>query len=326
MLELQEHPLKDLLEHVACSVLELLSGMNEVKGVYWFAFANCTEPDSQPVCLLLLHSTLFAMGLSDNHPGSMGIFHGPPLSGLKEIQTSFGGQSVRFLGPLEGLLFTVFCYHKTFLNTYTETSCCVLRLLPALHPLLKQDLVQLFLDWKTEISDLVLGNRVGLSSKFQNTLVNMIYFLHENMKINIPSLAEGQLLLYTTMTPAKVIPSQPRPFPVGQGHSQLLVLLNTHIALVQNDSLFHPHTKPLNLSPPPAQFDVIKCHALSEFRCVADKKSLLTIELVFLQKLRLESDSRDSPLNTLKRLKMHNCSPPDCAFQGCLEINLKFRR
>uniref|UniRef100_A0A2I3HLC8 Kinesin family member 16B n=1 Tax=Nomascus leucogenys TaxID=61853 RepID=A0A2I3HLC8_NOMLE len=156
------------------------------------------------------------------------------------------------------------------------------------HPLLQQDLVQLSLDWKTEIPDLVLPNGVQVSSKFQTTLVDMIYFLHGNMEVNVPSLAEVQLLLYTTV---KVMGDS------GHDQCQSLVLLNTHIALVKEDCVFYPRIRSRNIPPLGAQFDVIKCHALSEFRCVVvpEKKNMSTVELVFLQKFKPSVGSRNSP-------------------------------
>ncbi|XP_010379764.1 kinesin-like protein KIF16B isoform X3 [Rhinopithecus roxellana] len=156
------------------------------------------------------------------------------------------------------------------------------------HPLLQQDLVQLSLDWKAEIPDLVLPNGVQVSSKFHTTLVDMIYFLHGNMEVSVPSLAEVQLLLYTTV---KVVGDS------GHDQCRSLVLLNTHIALVKEDCVFYPRTRSQNIPPPGAQFDVIKCRALSEFRCavVPEKKSVSTVELVFLPKLKPSVGSRNSP-------------------------------
>nr|KAF6358387.1 kinesin family member 16B [Pipistrellus kuhlii] len=155
------------------------------------------------------------------------------------------------------------------------------------HPLLQQDLVQLSLDWKAEIPDLVLSNGVWLSSKFQSTMVDMIYFLHGNMEVNIPSLAGVQLLLYTTV---RVEDDS------GQVQCQSLVLLNTHIALVKEDRVFYPHVRSLNTSPPGPQFDVTRFRALSEFRCiiVPEKRTLPAVQLVFFHKLKLPSDSRKS--------------------------------
>ena len=222
----------------------------------------------------------------------MGIFHALPLSELQEIKIGFGGQSIRFLGSAESLLLTVFSYNKNLCQQICRDLLCVL--MPesdaaacTSHPLLQQDLVPLSLDWKAEIPDLVLSNGVRLSSKFQDTMVDMIYFLHANMEGNIPSLAEVQLLLYTTV---RVEDDS------GQDPCQSLVLLNTHIALVREDRVFYPHIRSLSTPPPRAQFDVIKFRALSEFRCiiVPEKKTLPAVQLVFFQKLEVPSDSGNS--------------------------------
>ncbi|PNJ55469.1 KIF16B isoform 7 [Pongo abelii] len=218
----------------------------------------------------------------------------------EEIQIGFGGQSIRFLSSAEGLLLTAFSYNKYLSQQLCRDLLCVLMPEPdaaacANHPLLQQDLVQLSLDWKTEIPDLVLPNGVQVSSKFQTTLVDMIYFLHGNMEVNVPSLAEVQLLLYTTV---KVMGDS------GRDQCQSLVLLNTHIALVKEDCVFYPRIRSQNIPPPGAQFDVIKCHALSEFRCVVvpEKKNMSTVELVFLQKLKPSVGSRNSPPEHLQEV------------------------
>ncbi|XP_038427488.1 kinesin-like protein KIF16B isoform X6 [Canis lupus familiaris] len=291
MLKLQEHPLEDFLEHVACSLPELVSDVNKVQGVYWLAVATYTEPDPQPACFLLLHSILYTLVLSDNPSGSVAVFHSLPLSGLEEIQIGFGGQSIRFLGSTESLLLTVFSYNKDLcqqicrdllgvLMPESDVAACTN------HPLFQQDLVELSLDWKAEVPDLVLANGVRLSSRFRNTLVDMIYILHGNMEVNVPSLAEVQLLLYTTVR----VEGDP-----GPDQCQSLVLLNTHIALLREDRVFYPRTQSLNIPPPRTQFDVTRCCALSEFRCVVvpEEKTLSTVELVFFNKHKVSSGSRN---------------------------------
>ncbi|XP_023363565.1 kinesin-like protein KIF16B isoform X3 [Otolemur garnettii] len=284
---LQDCPLKHLLEHVTCSLPEPLGSTDEVKGIYWLAVANCAEPDPQPACLLLLGSTLYALVLSVNHSDSGHSFHALPLPELQEIQIGFCGQSVRFLSSAGHLLLAVFSFNKALTQQLCRDLLCVL--MPESdataymhHPLLWQDLVQLSLDWKAEIPDLVLANGVRLSSKFQTTLVDIIYFLHGNMEDAVLSLSEVQVLLYTTVRVQGAS---------GHGQCQSLVLLNTHIALVREDCVFFPRTRSLNTPPPRARFDVIKCHALTEFRCVVvPEKNNLTVELVFLQK-KLALDS-----------------------------------
>lgn len=170
----------------------------------------------------------------------------------------------------------------------------------ASHPLFQQDLVQLSLDWKAEILDLVLVNGVQLSSRFQNTLVDLIYFLHGNLDVDAPSLVEVQLLLYTTV---RVEGGS------GPGHCQPLVLLNTHVALVREDGVFYPQSGSPSSPPPGTRFDVVRCRALSEFRClVAEMKTASTIELVFFPKvtpIRFRKQCRPAPSGSPERSAAH---------------------
>ena len=287
MLKLQECPLTDFLELVAGSLPELWGSTDVPRAMYWLAVANCVEPVPRPACLLLFSSALYALVLDSL--GSVGVFHALPLSGLREIEVGFGGQSVRLLGSTESLLLTVFPYNKNLCQQICRDLLCVLASASEAtvcteHPLFREDLVQLSLDWKAEIPDLVLANGVRLSSRFQNTLVDLIYFLHSNLDSGAPSLAEAQLLLYTTV---RVEGDS------GQGPCQSLVLLNTHVALVREDRVFHPRSPALSSPPPGMRFDVVRCRALSEFRClvIPETKTSSTLELVFLQKLRHQSDS-----------------------------------
>ncbi|XP_074143918.1 kinesin-like protein KIF16B isoform X4 [Sminthopsis crassicaudata] len=289
LLRLQELSLKGLLDCVTYIFPELWTQIDEVKGIYWLAVANCKEPDPQPACLIMCSSAFYAFLLSNDCPDSLYIFHILPLTMLREIQIGFGGQCVRLLGSTEEHLLTLFSYNKNF----TQQICC--ELLSSLmsvsdgnmcfdHPLLREDLVQLSLDWRTEVTDLVLTSGVKMTSKFQSTLVDIIYFLHGNMDRNIPSLAEVQLLLYTTV---KVKSDS------SQTCCKSLVLLNTYIGLVREDCVFYPLIISPRISPQRSQFDLIKFRALSEFRCiVADQKNLLEVELVFFKKHKITSDSR----------------------------------
>ncbi|XP_015857734.1 kinesin-like protein KIF16B isoform X2 [Peromyscus maniculatus bairdii] len=289
MQRLQEYPLTDLLEHMSCSLPEPLGIVKAVKGIYWLAVANCTQPDPQAACLLLLPSSLYALVLLDNCSASMSIFHVLPLSALQEIQVGFGGQSIRLLGPTQDLLLTVLTYNKSLSQQLCQDLLGVLMAgseaaAHESHPLLQQDLVQLSLDLEAKLPALALANGVQLSSNFQTTLVDMVYFLHGNMEASVPSLAEVRLLLYTTVRLESEASCTPCPS---------FILLNTHMALLREDRVFYPHTHSLNTLPPHGRFDVIRCQALSEFRCVIvpEKDKMSTIELVFVRKHGL-------PLNT----------------------------
>ncbi|XP_060239139.1 kinesin-like protein KIF16B isoform X4 [Meriones unguiculatus] len=296
MLKLQGCTLTDLLEHAMCSLPEHVRTVKAVKSIYWLAVANCTHPDPQAACLLLLPSSLYALVLLDNCPGPMSIFHVLPLSALQEIQVGFGGQSIRLLGSTQDHLLTVLTYNKSLSQQLCQDLLGVLMAgyeaaSYASHPLLQQDLVQLSLDLKAEIPVLALANGVQLSCNFQTTLVDMVYFLHGNMEASVPSLAEVQLLLYTTVK----LESE-----AGCAPCQSFVLLNTHMALLMEDHVFFPHTGSLNTLPPHGRFELITCKALSEFRCVIvpEKDKVSTLELVFVRKHGL-------PLNTGSGLPEH---------------------
>ncbi|KAM5246217.1 uncharacterized protein ACOB6Z_011811 [Ctenodactylus gundi] len=293
MVKLQACPSRAFTELMAASLPDTGEDFKDIRAIYWLAVGNCVHPDPQPACLLLLPSMLYALVLPDARPDSMNIFHALPLSGLQEIEVGFGGQSIRLLGSVEGLVLTVFTYNKRLSQQLCRDLLCILASEPeamacANHPLLLQDLVQLSLDWKAEVPGLVLASGVQLSSKFQATLVDMIYFLHGNMEADVPSLAEVQVLLYTTVRVEGVYSHVP---------CQSLVLLTTHIALVKEDRVFYPRPRSLSMLPPHTQFDVLRCRAVSELRCVVvpDKRNVFTVELVFSRKPELASDSRSIP-------------------------------
>nr|XP_045012192.1 kinesin-like protein KIF16B isoform X2 [Jaculus jaculus] len=314
MLKLQEHPLQDLLQHMAHALPVPLGSMKKVKGIYWLAVANLSQPDPQPACLLLLPSTLYAVVPLHHQQGAMSIFHALPLSSLQEIQVGFGGQSLRFMGSTEDLLLTIFTYNKSLSQQLCWDLLNVLVPKPEAaacrsHPLLQQDLVQLSLDWQAEIPDLNLENGVQLSSKFQTTLVDMIYFLHGNMEANIPSLAEVRLLLYT------VVRFEGE---AGYGQCQALVVLNTHIVLMKDDHVFYPRARSLSTLPPRARFDLIKCRALSEFRCavVPEKNNASILELVFLRKPGHASHSGSGP-----SVHLHDASSIELLTPSCVQYS-----
>ncbi|KAM4841635.1 kinesin-like protein KIF16B isoform 3-T3 [Thomomys bottae] len=315
MLPLQGDCVDELFQQLTGLLPECVGRTQEVKGIYWLHVANCTEPEPQPACLLLLPSAVYALVLSGPSPSSMSIFHALPLSALQEIQVGFGGQSIRLLGSAEGLLLTVFTYNKKLCQHLCWSLLCVLlseaeAAAYAAHPLLQQDLVQLSLDREAEVPDLVLANGIHLSSQFQATGVDMIYFLHGNMEVSIPSLAELRLLLYTTV----------RVEGECESHSpcQSLVLLNTHIALLREDRVFYPRARSLTTLPPQTQFEVIRCRALSECRgvIVPEEKHLPTVELIFFGKLRLATNSGQSSPAHIQDTPSASFTAPQCLQGG----------
>ncbi|KAK6301434.1 hypothetical protein J4Q44_G00274870 [Coregonus suidteri] len=131
----------------------------------------------------------------------------------------------------------------------------------AQHPLLKEDLMELSLNWKAQVPDLLLGAGLRLSGQFHKTLADLVYLLHGNMDREKPSLGEIRVLLYTsvgvTTTP------DPRPDPWSQ-----LLLTDTHLGLVQENAVFRPAPRHLPLLSRHAQFQGVALRCRSDIRCL----------------------------------------------------------
>lgn len=96
------------------------------------------------------------------------------------------------------------------------------------HELLKNNLMQISLDWTSGTNELLFSNGVGLSCKFQTELANLVYLLHENMGNFKPSLADIHVLMYTSV---KVDCAK-------QTMHRSLVLTSTHIGLLKEKNVF----------------------------------------------------------------------------------------
>lgn len=277
LLKLQLCPLDDLLQHVTCILPEVCGRPDELRGVYWIAVGSCTKPEPEPACLLLFSTVMYALVLSaselQNSQDSLDIFYVLPMTALREIQIGFAGQNIRLLCYNEDNVMKVY----TFNQTLTQRICYdILSLVISSsdydclnHQLLKDDLLQLSLDWTLSVTDLVFENGVKLSCSFETHLADLAYLLHENMEIHKPPLGEIQILFFTVV---KV-----------EGEIRSLVLTNTHIGLVQEDSVSFSVPKALYSLTGKWQMDRIQLRCLSELRCmvVPEKDNLTEIELVF---------------------------------------------
>lgn len=279
-LQLQLCPLDELLQYVACVLPEMYVKPEELRGVYWIAVGNCENPGPKSACLFLLGSALYAVVPSESGRDSLEIFHVFPVTALREIQIGYAGQSVCLLSSTEDNAMTIFTFDRNLtqrlcldiLSTVVSSADCTC----LNHKLLQADLLQLSLDWTSNISDLVLDSGVRLTCNFEACLADLVYLLHENMGTNRPSLGDVQILLYTTVK--------------LEGKIQSLVLTNTHIGLVQGDSMFYPTR---SLCCVPEHFDRIQLRGLSELRClvVPERKNPTEMELVFSDTMKESSGS-----------------------------------
>ncbi|KAL8173343.1 UNVERIFIED_CONTAM: hypothetical protein K2H54_046109 [Gekko kuhli] len=286
-LQLQLRPLDELLQYVACVLPEMYAKPEELRGVYWIAVGNRENPFPKPACLFLLSSAVYAIVPSasrlESGQDSLEIFHAFPVTALREIQIGYAGQSVRLLSSSEDNAMTIFTFNQSFTQRLCLDILSTVVLFPDYacldHKLLKGDLLQLSLDWTSKVSDLVLDNGVRLTCNFEGRLADLVYLLHENMGTSKPPLGDVQILFYTTVK--------------LEGEFRSLVLTNTHIGLVQDDSMLYP-TRYLHCIP--ENFNRIQLHDLSELWClvIPEKTNPTEIELVFSNTVKESYDSDSS--------------------------------
>ncbi|KAM6272590.1 kinesin-like protein KIF16B isoform 2-T2 [Spheniscus humboldti] len=290
-LKLQVCSLERVLEFLTCALPQICLRMEELKGVYWLAVGDCKKPDPEPACLLLFSSVLYVVVSSveqDVCQSSLAMFHEVSIITIKEIQVGFAGQSISLLCSAEDGLLTIFTYSKRFTQRICHDIMSVL--IPTMddavylsHQLLKDDLMQISLDWTSEVNDLVFSNGVRLSCKFRTVLADLVYLLHENMGSIKPSLGDIHILLYTTV---KIDCAK-------QIEYRSLVLTTTHIGLLRENNVFYPAPNSLDASCQRAQFDSLQLYSLNDIRCVVlpYKENFTKIELVFSRRSKVGSDS-----------------------------------
>lgn len=290
-LKLQMCSLEEVLEYLTCALPQICIRMEELKGIYWLAVGNCKKADPEPACLLLFSSVLYVVVLSverDICQGSLTMFHEVPIVTIKEIRVGFAGQSISLLCSAEDGLLTIFTYNRHF----TQRICLDIMsiLIPTTdgavclnHQLLKGDLMQISLDWTSEVNDLVFSNGVKLSCKFRTELADLVYLLHENMGSLKPSLGDVRVLLYSSV---KVECAT-------QTVYRALVLTATHIGLLSENNILYPAPHFLDASRQRSQFGSLQLYSLNDIRCVVlpDKENLAKIELVFSRRGKVGSGS-----------------------------------
>ncbi|XP_071250058.1 uncharacterized protein [Salvelinus alpinus] len=266
LVKLQSLPVSTLLGCLQ-SVLPSVFTSQRLLALYWLGVTNCSQPHPHLALVLLLESCLYALTFDPDTPDqttSLTVFHHLPLLQIKEILVGFGSQSLRLKAYSEECVLTLYTHSQTLTQALTHTLLGVLcpgdqRV--SQHPLLVENLMVLSLDWKAQAPDLLLNDELRLSGQFHKTLADLVYLVHGNMNREKPHLGEVRLLLYTsvgvTTTP------DPRPDPWAQ-----LLLTDTHLGLVQEDTVFHPAPHHVPLLSRQAQFKGVTLRCLSDVRCV----------------------------------------------------------
>ncbi|KAJ8246163.1 hypothetical protein GJAV_G00264410 [Gymnothorax javanicus] len=208
---------------------------------------------------LLRPNVLFASGPRvtsdpDAHQDKvpLAVFHEIPLLQIREIYVGFAGQHVR----LQGLNV------ESILNVYTHNKHLTQELLGDLlrivnpdtgeetslkHVLLCGDLMELSLDWGSQVPDLLLGNELQISSQFNKTLADLVCLLHSPRNI-------------TTF-----------------------FLTNTHLGLVRVDGVFYLTPRSVTVAPGCRHFENVVLRRCSDVRCVlvAECDGMVELDVVF---------------------------------------------
>ncbi|XP_028297906.1 kinesin-like protein KIF16B isoform X2 [Gouania willdenowi] len=279
------------LQHLVDPPLSSSDMMNRMKSypsnplsVFWLQIADLKQPVPEAACVVLSGKDVTVVSgetWTDLHRFS--------LQEVQEVQIGLGGQYLRLLDVSEDVILVVFTYSKEL----SQDVCKALlgafypEGLPegvSAHPLLSSDLMVLSLDWKSNVSDMVLGDR-RVSSRFQRVLADLVYVVHGNMQSpDKPSLADVRPLLYTSV---KILLS---PEDAQQDIVQLLVT-DSHLALLQEDAVFHPVPARSAVVPTRPQFQVLKVQRCSDVRCVIvqQKEDMLVVDVIFPE-MRRQSD------------------------------------
>ncbi|XP_062320533.1 uncharacterized protein kif16bb [Osmerus eperlanus] len=261
LLKLRSLPLPSLVTHLQSALPASLLSSQKILAVYWLSAATRSQPLPQPALLILLESALYTL---TSDPAPLALFHQLPLLQLREVQVGFAGQSVRLLGPTEDSLLSLHTLSPRLTQELCRTLLAAVRpgdVHAPRHPLLQGDLPGLSLAWGAPVPDLLLDAGLRVCCQFQKSLADLVYLLHGNMDEGRPSLGEVRLLLYTSV--GVCVSPRPRPQPRAQ-----LLLTDTHLALLQEDGVFHPPPRSLRLAPLRPQFQGLSLRRRSQIRCV----------------------------------------------------------
>ncbi|XP_041837932.1 kinesin-like protein KIF16B isoform X2 [Melanotaenia boesemani] len=299
--------LKTLSFHQIKEKLESLSSQKKfgkLLNAFWLNAANRKQPAPKPACLLLSEKDMSVISACTNSEDNLTIFHHFDLLDIQEVQISLAGQHVRVIGCSEDTVLAVFTHSKELTQEFCKALLkvrCPDRFSEG-HPLLSDDLMALSLDWTSNVPDIVLDCGFYITSRFKRVLADLLYIVHGNMHgPRKPSLANICPLLYTSI---KVKNSTH----FLQDAIFQCLLTDTHVALLQEDGVFHPVPRGSSFVPTQPQFQRLKLCKRSDIRClvVRRKDNCLTVDVIFKspkqqtqrQKVELRRGSAEVPSTT----------------------------
>ncbi|XP_061579720.1 kinesin-like protein KIF16B isoform X3 [Cololabis saira] len=312
--------LKTLSSQQILEKLESLSpqrGLGKLLNVFCLKAANRKRPIPEPVCLLLSEKAVTVVA-GTSSVDTLTSFHHFNLSEIKEVQISLAGQHVRLIGCSENNVLAVFTHSKELTQEFCKAllkACAPVGSSEAVadHPLLSGDLMVLSLDWTSKVPDLVLHGGLHITSRFKRVLADLLYIVHGNMLgPGKPSLANICPLLYTTVrvkNSAKV----------RQDTIFQFFLTDTHIALLQEDGVFHPVPRGSSLVPAQPQFQRLELRKRSDIRCLLVRKNdnCLAIDIVF-------ANPKQQTLKGRVELRRGSAEEPSAQHKPCGDWKLIF--
>ncbi|MEQ2164703.1 hypothetical protein GOODEAATRI_009515 [Goodea atripinnis] len=289
---------------------ESLSSQRPVKKIlstFWLRAASFEQPSPKPACLLLSEQGLTVVSADKDSLDTLNIFHHFDLTEIREVQISLAGQHVRLIGFSEDSVLAVFTHNQELTQDFCKAvlkTCCpeTFSKVTETHPLLSEDLMALSLDWTSSVPDVTLHSGLNVTSRFKRVLADLLYIIHGNMDDpNKPSLAHICPLLYTSVRVTSSIR-------VHQDSLFQFLLTDTHVALLQEDGVFHPVPRGSSQVLVQPQFQGLKLRRRSDIRCllVRRNENCFSVDVVFTKrnkqalkwKVELRRGSADVPASS----------------------------
>ncbi|XP_032419016.1 kinesin-like protein KIF16B isoform X4 [Xiphophorus hellerii] len=247
-----------------------------ILSIFWLRAASFDQPSPEPVCLLLSEQDLTVVSAGQDSSDTLRLFHHFDLMEIREVQISLAGQHVRLIGSREDSVLAVFTHNQELTQEFCKAvlkARCPETFSEATesHPLLSQDLVALSLDWTSRVPDIVSDIGLNLTSRFKRVLADLLYIVHGNMDgPGKPSLADIRPLLYSSVR-------------LHQDSLLQFLLTDTHVALLQEDGVFHPAPRGSSRVPIQPQFQGLKLRRRSDIRCllVRRNEACFNVDIVF---------------------------------------------
>ncbi|XP_035993560.1 kinesin-like protein KIF16B isoform X3 [Fundulus heteroclitus] len=259
--------------------------VTKILSVFWLRAASFEQPSPKAACLLLSEQSLTAV--SADSSDALRLFHHLDLSEIKEVQISLAGQHVRLMGCSEDSVLAVFTHNQELTQDFCKAvlkACCPGKVSEETetHPLISGDLMSLSLDWTSSVPDVLVHSGLKVTSRFKRVLADLLYIIHGNMDgPNRPSLGDIRPLLYTSVRVAG-------PSAVQQDSLVQFLLTDTHVALLQEDGVFHPVPRGSSRVPVQPQFKGLQLRRRSDIRCllVRRSESCFCVDVVFTNRSR----------------------------------------